>query len=56
MINGSRRRRIADGSGTTIADVNRLLKQFEGTRKIMKNVASGGVRNAVRTVKGMRHR
>ena len=30
VINGSRRRRIADGSGTTIADVNRLLKQFEG--------------------------
>ena len=56
VINGSRRRRIADGSGTTIADVNRLLKQFEGTRKIMKNVTSGGVRNAVRTVKGMRHR
>ena len=56
VINGSRRRRIAEGSGTTIADVNRLLKQFEGTRKIMKNVASGGVRNAVRTVKGMRRR
>ena len=56
VINGSRRRRIADGSGTTIADVNRLLKQFEGTRKIMKNVASGGVRNAVRTVNGMRRR
>ena len=56
VINGSRRRRIADGSGTTIADVNRLLKQFEGTRKIMKTVASGGVRNAVRTAKGMRRR
>ena len=56
VINGSRRRRIADGSGTTIADVNRLLKQFEGTRKIMKTVASGGVRNAIKTAKGMRRR
>ena len=56
VINGSRRRRIADGSGTTIADVNRLLKQFEGTRKIMRNVASGGVRNAVRNMKNMKKR
>ena len=56
VINGSRRRRIADGSGTTIADVNRLLKQFEGTRKIMKTVASGGVRSAVKAAKGMRRR
>ena len=56
VINGSRRRRIADGSGTTIADVNRLLKQFEGTRKIMKNVASGGVRNAIRTAKNIKRR
>ena len=40
MINGSRRRRIAAGSGTTIADVNRLLKQFEGTRKVMKNMTT----------------
>ncbi len=41
IINGSRRKRIADGSGTTIADVNRLLKQFEGTRSMMKNVMTG---------------
>ena len=40
MINGSRRKRIAAGSGTTIADVNRLLKQFEGTRKVMKNMTT----------------
>ena len=33
LINGSRRKRIAAGSGTTIADVNRLLKQFDGTRR-----------------------
>ena len=40
MINGSRRKRIAAGSGTSIADVNRLLKQFESTRKVMKNMAT----------------
>ena len=40
FINGSRRKRIAAGSGTTIADVNRLLKQFEGTRKVMKNMTT----------------
>jgi signal recognition particle subunit SRP54 len=36
IINGSRRQRIARGSGTNIQDVNRLLKQFEQTRKMMK--------------------
>ena len=39
-INGSRRQRIAKGSGTNIQEVNRLLKQFEQTRKMMKNVAN----------------
>ena len=41
IINGSRRRRIADGSGTSVVEVNRLLKQFEGTRRVMKNFAGG---------------
>ena len=40
FINGSRRKRIALGSGTTLVDVNRLLKQFEGTRKVMKNMTT----------------
>lgn len=35
-INGSRRKRIADGSGTSVQQVNQLLKQFEGSRKMMK--------------------
>ena len=39
IINGSRRRRVAAGSGTSIEEVNRLLKQFEQTRKMMKSVA-----------------
>ena len=40
-INGSRRKRIADGSGTSLPEVNRLLKQFEGTRKMMKGAVTG---------------
>jgi signal recognition particle subunit SRP54 len=42
LLNGSRRKRIADGSGTTVTEVNRLLKQFDETRRIMKMVAKGG--------------
>jgi len=41
VINGSRRRRIALGSGTQIQDVNRLLKQFEDMKKMMKGMNSG---------------
>lgn len=40
LLNGSRRTRIAKGSGTTIQEVNRLLKQFDQTRKMMKMVTS----------------
>lgn len=40
IINGSRRKRIAAGSGTSIADVNRLLKQFEQSQKMMKQMSS----------------
>ena len=43
IINGSRRKRIADGSGTSLPDVNRLLKQFEGTRKMMKGAMTGNL-------------
>jgi len=42
LINGSRRKRIADGSGSTIQDVNRLIKQFDETRKLMKMMSKGG--------------
>ncbi len=45
VINGSRRKRIADGSGTSIPEVNRLLKQFEGTRSMMKNAMTGKLPN-----------
>lgn len=41
LLNGSRRKRIADGSGTSIQEVNRLIKQFSETGKMMKMVAQG---------------
>ena len=44
IINARRRERIAKGSGTTMADVNRLMKQFEDTRKMMKAVAGGNLK------------
>ena len=44
IINARRRERIAKGSGTTMADVNRLLKQFEDMRKMMKMAAGGKIR------------
>ena len=53
ILNGSRRKRIADGSGTSLQEVNRLLKQFEGTRKAMKSVMTGNLMDKMR---GMRRR
>ena len=41
ILNGSRRKRIATGSGTQVADVNRLVKQFEASRQMMKQFGSG---------------
>jgi signal recognition particle subunit SRP54 len=42
ILNGSRRKRIAHGSGTQVADVNRLVKRFEEARKMMKQMGFGG--------------
>ena len=47
MIDGSRRRRIAQGSGTQIQAVNRLLKQFAETRKLMKRFMQGGKKGKI---------
>src|SRR6056297_1269347 len=41
LLNGSRRARIADGSGTSVAEINRLVKQFSETRKMMRMMSSG---------------
>ncbi len=48
VLNGSRRRRIARGSGTTVQDVNRLLKQFVQMRKMMKNMVGAGGKGGFR--------
>ena len=42
ILNGSRRRRIAQGSGTTVEDLNRLIKQFDQMKKMMKQFSGGG--------------
>jgi signal recognition particle subunit SRP54 len=41
LVNGSRRRRIARGSGTTVQEVNQLLKQYAQPRKMMRSLSSG---------------
>ena len=56
VINGNRRKRIALGSGTDIQDVNRLLKQFDETRKMMKMVAGGGPRNMMKMMKNAKRK
>ena len=43
LINGSRRTRIANGSGTTVGDVNRLVKQFQEMQKMMKRMGMSGM-------------
>ncbi len=50
VLNGSRRKRIAEGSGTTIQEVNRLIKQFDDMRKMMKMFSNG---NAQKMMKNM---
>ena len=45
ILNGSRRRRIAQGSGTSVADVNRLMKQFLEMKKMMQRVSKGGMKS-----------
>lgn len=56
IISARRRERIARGSGTTVADVNRLLKQFDQTRKMMKTVAGGGFQRQMKGMKRGGHR
>ncbi len=50
ILNGSRRKRIANGSGTTIQDVNRLLKQFMEMQKMMKRMTKGGMRQFAKSM------
>jgi signal recognition particle subunit SRP54 len=54
IIKGSRRRRIASGSGTQVQDVNRLLKQHLQMQKMMKKMSKGGMGKMLRGMKGMK--
>ena len=52
VIKGSRKRRIANGSGTSVQDVNKLLKQFTQMQKMMKKMKGGGMKNMMRGLAG----
>lgn len=51
ILNGSRRARIAKGSGTNVQEVNKLIKQFDETRKMMRMMTSGGGKQAMRNLR-----
>ena len=53
IIKGSRRRRIAQGSGTQVQDVNKLLKQFDEMQRMMKKMRKGGMAKMMRGMKGL---
>ena len=53
LINGSRRKRIASGSGTSVEDVNRLLKQFNEMKRVLQMIGQGGL-PAMKGMKGMK--
>ncbi|MEF1278833.1 signal recognition particle protein, partial [Vibrio fortis] len=53
LIKGSRKKRIAAGSGTQVQDVNRLLKQFTQMQKMMKKMQKGGMKGMMRNMQGM---
>ena len=52
IIRGSRKRRIAAGSGTQVQDVNRLLKQFDQMQKMMKRMGKGGMKRMLQGIRG----
>jgi len=54
ILNSSRRKRIASGSGTRVSDVNRFLKQYNQTRKMMKSLTKGGGRGLLAQLGGGR--
>jgi signal recognition particle subunit SRP54 len=56
LLNGSRRKRIASGSGNDIQEVNRLIKQFDDTRKMMKMMTTGGAKKMAQQMKNAKRR
>ncbi len=53
LLKASRKRRVAAGAGVSVQEVNRLLKQFEQTQKVMKQFSKGGMQKMMRAMKGM---
>ena len=53
ILKASRKRRIASGAGVSVQEVNRMLKQFEQTQKMMKQFSKGGLQKMMRGMKGM---
>lgn len=53
LLKGSRKRRIAGGSGTKVQDINKLLKQFQQMQKMMKKMSKGGMKGLMRGLGGM---
>lgn len=51
ILNGIRKKRIAMGSGTNVADINKLITQFNETRKMMRMVSGGGMKNMMRNAR-----
>jgi len=47
VLNGSRKKRVARGSGTSVQEINQLLKQYMGMRKMMKNMRGGWMKRAL---------
>ena len=52
ILNGSRKKRIAEGSGTSVVEVNQLIKQFSQMSKMMKMMQSGGTKQMMQMMKG----
>jgi len=53
LLNGSRRARVARGSGTSPAQVNQLLKQYQNMEKMMSKLSMGGIKGMMRGMKGL---
>ena len=53
ILKASRKRRIASGAGVSVQEVNRLLVQFDQTRKMMKKMNKGGMAKMMRGLKGI---
>jgi len=53
LLDGSRRKRIANGSGTEVKEVNQLIKQFSQTSKMMKALSGGGGKKAMQMMQNM---